>query len=67
VLQLDHIRLDEWLKLLPTAMSLILVMEIFKWWWRRKTGTDNDVVRSEYTEVEQAKEKGENISRPSVA
>jgi magnesium-transporting ATPase (P-type) len=67
VLQLDPIRLDEWLKLLPTAMSLIVVMEIFKWWWRRKTGADNEVVRSEYTEVEKAKEKDGNLSRPSVA
>lgn len=34
-LQLDHITFSEWLKLLPTAASILVVMEIFKWWRRR--------------------------------
>jgi magnesium-transporting ATPase (P-type) len=67
VLQLDHIRIDEWLKLLPTAFSLVVVMELFKWWWRRKTGADNEVVRSEYTPKTKAEEQNGKLSTASVA
>ena len=35
-LQLEPITLDEWLKLLPTAASILVVMEIFKWFWRSR-------------------------------
>jgi len=38
-LQLEPITLNEWLKLLPTAVSILVVMEIFKWFWRRRTTT----------------------------
>ncbi len=41
-LQLDHITFSEWIKLLPTAASIIVVMEIFKWVSRRMPKrTDN--------------------------
>lgn len=35
-LQLEPIAMTEWLILLPTAASIVLVMELFKWLWRRK-------------------------------
>lgn len=35
-LQLDPITLDEWIRLVPTAMSVVVVVEIFKWIWRSK-------------------------------
>jgi magnesium-transporting ATPase (P-type) len=34
-LHLDPITLKEWLTLLPSAASIVLVMEVFKWWWRK--------------------------------
>ena len=34
-LQLEPITLAEWLRLVPTAASILVVMEIFKWFWRR--------------------------------
>lgn len=34
-LHLEPITLSEWLKLLPTAAIILLVMEIFKWLWNR--------------------------------
>ncbi|MEX6690691.1 HAD-IC family P-type ATPase [Danxiaibacter flavus] len=37
-LQLEPIKLKEWLLLLPAAASIIGVMEIFKWWWRSREG-----------------------------
>lgn len=33
-LQLEPITISEWLKLLPTAAAILLVMEIFKWIWK---------------------------------
>jgi magnesium-transporting ATPase (P-type) len=40
-LQLDHITFSEWIKLVPTAASIVVVMEIFKW-IRRRTSTRTD-------------------------
>lgn len=34
-LQLEPITLNEWLGLLPTAALILMMMEIFKWFWRR--------------------------------
>ena len=67
VLQLDHITLAEWLKLLPTAMSLVVVMELFKWWWRKKTGADNEVVRSDYSHLPKATGQPNKLSAPPSA
>jgi magnesium-transporting ATPase (P-type) len=36
VLQLDHITFNEWIKLLPTAAAIFVIMELFKLWQRRK-------------------------------
>jgi calcium-translocating P-type ATPase len=36
-LQLDHITFNEWIMLVPTAASILVVMEIFKVWRRRQT------------------------------
>ncbi|WP_207493558.1 cation-translocating P-type ATPase [Aridibaculum aurantiacum] len=47
-LQLDPIALNEWLLLLPTAMSLLVVMELFKWFWRSKYKLSNETVTSEH-------------------
>lgn len=33
-LQLGHISFNEWIKLVPTAASIVVVMELFKWWRR---------------------------------
>ncbi len=35
-LHLEPITLKEWIQLLPTAASILLVMELFKWTWRRR-------------------------------
>ncbi len=35
-LQLEPITLSEWLKLVPTAAIILLVMEIFKWVWNKR-------------------------------
>ena len=35
ILQLEPIKFNEWILLLPTALSIIVVMELFKWVWRR--------------------------------
>ncbi len=35
-LHMEPITFSEWLKLLPTAGIILLVMEIFKWYWNRK-------------------------------
>ncbi|HEY2580986.1 MAG TPA: HAD-IC family P-type ATPase [Mucilaginibacter sp.] len=34
-LQIEPITLNEWLFLLPAGISIVVVMEIFKWFWRR--------------------------------
>jgi magnesium-transporting ATPase (P-type) len=34
-LQLETLTFNEWIKLVPTAASILVVMEIFKWWRRR--------------------------------
>ncbi|HEX5153246.1 MAG TPA: HAD-IC family P-type ATPase [Parafilimonas sp.] len=34
ILQLEPIKWREWMMLLPVALSILLVMEIFKWIWR---------------------------------
>lgn len=36
-LQLMPITFNEWIKLVPTAASILVLMEIFKWWLRRRT------------------------------
>lgn len=39
-LHLEPITLLEWLKLVPTAGIILLVMEMFKWIWQRKFSTN---------------------------
>lgn len=34
VLQLEPINFNEWILLLPASLSIIVVMELFKWMWR---------------------------------
>lgn len=36
-LQLDKIRFDEWIILVPTALIILLAMETFKWVWRKRS------------------------------
>ena len=45
-LQLNPIQLHEWLWLLPAALTIVVVMEIFKWYWRRKNQLSNKTVKS---------------------
>ncbi|RYD92119.1 MAG: ATPase, partial [Sphingobacteriales bacterium] len=35
-LNLEPITFNEWILLLPTAVTVLLVMEVFKWIWRRR-------------------------------
>ncbi|MDX2045754.1 MAG: HAD-IC family P-type ATPase [Chitinophagaceae bacterium] len=35
-LHLEPLTFNEWLFLIPDAAIILIVMEIFKWWWRRK-------------------------------
>jgi magnesium-transporting ATPase (P-type) len=35
-LQLEPITLQEWLTLVPLAFTIVIVMEVFKWYWRKK-------------------------------
>jgi len=41
-LNLEPIALNEWIKLVPTAMLVILTVEIFKWVWRRRNPAHQD-------------------------
>lgn len=36
ILQLEPIKFNEWILLLPTSISIIIVMELFKWAWRKR-------------------------------
>ncbi len=41
ILQLEPIKFSEWILLLPTALSIIVVMELFKLVWRRRAPKNN--------------------------
>ena len=43
LLDLQPVSLNQWLLLMTTALSLLVVMELHKWWWARRPATTMSV------------------------